>query len=45
LIQREYCEARGIPLKAFGNCWAKFEAKTQPPSPELLYLPQPKSHP
>jgi hypothetical protein len=26
LNQREYCEAHGIPLKAFGNWRAKFKA-------------------
>jgi hypothetical protein len=28
LNQREYCEAHGIPLKAFGNWRAKFQAVT-----------------
>jgi hypothetical protein len=37
LNQREYCEAQGIPLKAFGNWRAKFKAEPQPPSPRLLY--------
>ena len=27
LNQREYCEAQGIPLKAFGNWRAKFKAE------------------
>ena len=27
LNQREYCEAHGIPLKAFGNWRAKFKAE------------------
>ena len=31
LNQREYCEAQGIPLKAFGNWRAKFKAEPQPP--------------
>ena len=31
LNQREYCEADGIPLKAFGNCRAEFKAEPQPP--------------
>lgn len=30
LNQREYCEAHGIPLKAFGNWRAKFKAEPQP---------------
>ena len=29
LNQREYCEAHGIPLKAFGNWRAKFKAEPQ----------------
>ena len=29
LNQREYCEARRIPLKAFGNWRAKFKAEPQ----------------
>ena len=40
LNQREYCEAQGIPLKAFGNWRAKFKAEpgracfaTVPPAP------------
>ena len=37
LNQREYCEAEGIPLKAFGNWRAKFKAEPQPPMPRLLY--------
>jgi hypothetical protein len=37
LNQREYCEAYGIPLKAFGNWRAKFKAEPQPPAPKLLY--------
>ncbi len=37
LNQREYCEAQGIPLKAFGNWRAKFKAEPQPPEPKLLY--------
>ena len=31
LNQREYCEAHGIPLKAFGNWRAKFKAEPQLP--------------
>jgi hypothetical protein len=37
LNQREYCEAQGIPLKAFGNWRAKFKAEPQLPAPKLLY--------
>ena len=35
--QREYCEAYGIPLKAFGNWRAKFKAEPKPPALKLLY--------
>jgi len=48
LNQREYCEAYGIPLKAFGNWRAKFKAEPKPPALKLLYrrggLSQPLSH-
>ena len=37
LNQREYCEAQGIPLKAFGNWRAKFKAEPQPSERRLLY--------
>ena len=37
LNQREYCEAQGIPLKAFGNWRAKSKAEPQPPERKLLY--------
>jgi hypothetical protein len=37
LNQREYCEAHGIPLKAFGNWRAKFKAEPQPLERKLLY--------
>ena len=37
LNQREYCEAHGIPLKAFTNWWARFKAEPQLPEPKLLY--------
>jgi len=37
LNQRQYCEAEGIPLKAFGNWRSKFKAEPQPPEPKLLY--------
>jgi hypothetical protein len=47
LNQREYCEAHGIPLKAFGNWRAKFKAEPQPPVRKLLYTapPPPMSRP
>jgi hypothetical protein len=37
LNQRQYCEAHGIPLKAFGNWRAKFKAEPQPAVRKLLY--------
>lgn len=37
LNQREYCEAQGIPLKAFGNWRAKFKAEPGAPPRKLLY--------
>src|SRR5882757_2899129 len=37
LNQREYCEADGISLKAFGNWRAKFKSEPQPPARKLLY--------
>jgi len=37
LNQREYCEAQGLSLKAFGNWRAKFKAEPQPPACKLLY--------
>jgi hypothetical protein len=37
LNQREYCEAQGIPLKAFGNWRAKFKAEPQTPACKVLY--------
>ncbi|WP_442896093.1 IS66 family insertion sequence element accessory protein TnpA [Bradyrhizobium sp. AZCC 2289] len=37
LNQRQYCEAEGIPLKAFGNWRAKFKAEPQPPERKLPY--------
>ena len=45
LNQREYCEAHGIPLKAFGNWRAKFKAEPQPPALKLLYRRGGLSHP
>src|SRR3979409_132844 len=37
LNKREYCEAYGIPLKAFGNWRAKFKAEPLPPARKVLY--------
>ena len=37
LNQRQYCEAEGIPLKAFGNWRALFKAEPQPPERKLLW--------
>jgi hypothetical protein len=45
LNQRQYCEAEGIPLKAFGNWRAKFKAGPQPPERKLLYRRRGLSHP
>jgi hypothetical protein len=44
LSQREYCEACGIPLKAFGNWRAKLKAKPQPPARKMLYRRSDLSH-
>jgi len=44
LNQRQYCEAHGIPLKAFGNWRAKFKAEPQPPVRKLLYRRRGLSH-
>ena len=44
LNQREYCEAHGIPLRAFGNWRAKFKAEPQPPIRKLLYRRRGLSH-
>src|SRR5438067_9835044 len=44
LNQREYCEAHGIPLKAFGNWRAKFKAEPQLPVRKLLYRRRGLSH-
>ena len=44
LNQREYCEAHGIPLKAFGNWRAKFKAEPQPSARKLLYRRRGLSH-
>src|SRR5258708_14694794 len=45
LNQREYCEAQGLPLKAFGNWRAKFKAEPQLPERKLLYRRGRFSHP
>lgn len=49
LNQRQYCEAQDIPLKAFGNWRAIFNAEPQPLERKLLYrrrgLSPPLSHP
>jgi hypothetical protein len=44
LNQRQYCEAEGIPLKAFGNWRANFKAEPQPPERKLLYRRRALSH-
>jgi hypothetical protein len=46
LNQREYCEAHGIPLKAFGNWRAKFKSRTAAAGTET-HVPTsgPKSYP
>ena len=44
LNQRQYCEAQGIPLKAFGNWRAKFKAEPQPSVRKLLYRRGELSH-
>jgi hypothetical protein len=44
LNQREYCEAQGIPLKAFGNWRAKFKAEPRPAERKLLYRRSGLSH-
>ena len=44
---REYCEAQGIPLKAFGNLRAWFKTEPQAPVPAALSAwraKSPKSH-
>jgi hypothetical protein len=45
LNQRQYCEAEGIPLKAFGNWRAQLKAEPQPPERKLLYRRRRLSHP
>ena len=44
LNQREYCEAQGLSLKAFGNWRAKFKAEPQPLPRKLLYRRGELSH-
>src|ERR1700676_3625960 len=44
LNQGEYCEAYGIPLKAFGNWRAKFKAEPQPLARKVLYRRGSLSH-
>src|SRR5438552_13882525 len=44
LNQRQYCEAQGIPLKAFGNWRAQFKAEPQSPERKLLYRRRGLSH-
>ena len=44
LNQRQYCEAGGIPLKAFGNWRAIFKAEPQPLERKLLYRRRGLSH-
>jgi hypothetical protein len=45
LNQREYCEAHGIPLKAFGNWRAKFKAEPATGPQTALPAPGLKSYP
>lgn len=45
LNQRQYCEAEGGPLKAFGNWRAQFNAEPQPLERKLLYRRRPLSPP
>jgi hypothetical protein len=45
LNQRQYCEAAGMPLKAFGNWRAQFKAEPQPSERRLLYRRRPLSPP
>ncbi|MEA2981199.1 MAG: hypothetical protein QOF09_3022 [Alphaproteobacteria bacterium] len=45
LNQREYCEAQGIPRKAFENWRAQFKAEPQPLKRKLLYRRRPLSPP
>ncbi|MDB5608558.1 MAG: hypothetical protein JWP25_5458 [Bradyrhizobium sp.] len=43
-LEDSYCEAHGIPLKAFGNWRAKFKAEPQLPDRKLLYRRRGLSH-
>ena len=45
LNQRQYCEAHGLPQKAFENWRQKFRAEPQPPGRKLLYRRGGLSHP
>jgi len=45
LNQRQYCEAHGLPQKAFENWRQKFRAEPQPPARRLLYRRRPLSPP
>ena len=44
LNQRQYCEAEGLPLKAFENWRQKFRLEPQPPERKLLYRRRGLSH-
>jgi hypothetical protein len=44
LNQREYCEAQGLSLKAFGNWRAKFMTEPEAPVRKLLYRRGSVSH-
>lgn len=44
LNQRQYCEAKDIPLKTFGNWRTIFKAERQPPERKLLYRRRGLSH-
>jgi transposase-like protein len=44
LNQREYCEAHGLPQKAFENWRQKFRAEPQAPERKLLYRRRGLSH-
>lgn len=44
LNQREYCEAQGLSLKAFGNWRAKFKAEPEAPVRKLLWRRGGASH-
>ena len=46
LNQREYCEAHGIPLKAFGQLAGEIQSRTSAARTQAaLPAPRPKSHP